>query len=630
MPNSLLLLDKSSDIHSIVSNPENTKNKKIVCFDVESTLILSKLGINHELMENYVSLDDEKKIENLALEKATNWYSQTEINKSLIFQEINLGWLLEIEIHQYLLQIMKHYVGLIRVLEKENPSSIFASSLLSSLIKLIDFDSKYSITDFQKSNSTGFYFDTVEIPINLGIKKINFKASRKFALKIKKILENATNLFFNLKFKDNKPKKFQILFLEFNPVQYKQLLNEISSENFEIILLNERRPAVWNLESLKVVKNSKSKILSLSTLGDSLKNEIQDQKNQFLAQFENIIIHDEFFTKYFSIFNSSFWPSIKNEFRNTCKQRFSEAISRILVVNDFLKKHRIDYVLTMYNAGAEERSILSVIKKFNVPGILTQHGLYAQNSYIQNFIPVMGYLPNLGLKESVWGDETKNYFLDMGVDNFDLVVTGSPRHDAFFNYIPSNHTTNTILIATNVITGQNYNGMNSRIYKNFQKQIKEIIKLTNQIPDKKLILKLHPGKPPVDVISQILEEIDSEIEVSKTGNIMDYIINSDVVVSTEFSTVLIDAMILKKPTITFLFDSKGFENEQIIQSGATIHVKNLEEYKNALDKILTDKEYRMNQIERGSNFINKYMSNHSKASQFLAKYICEHVEKVNS
>lgn len=630
MENSLLLLDKSSDIHSILSNPENTKNKKIVCFDIESTTILSELGINHELMENYVSLEDEKKIEDLALQKATNWYLQNEIKKALLFQEINLGWLLEIEIHQYLLQVMKHFVGLIRVLEKENSSNILATFFLSSLIKSINFDNKYSITDFSKSNSYGFYFDNVEIPINLGIKKINFKASRRLALTIKKILENLTNLFFNLKFKDKTSTKYRILLLEFNPVQYKQLVNEFSSENFEIIFLNERRPAVWNLESLKIVKNSKSKILNLSGLENSLKDEIHKQKYEFFTKFDNIIMNDDYFKEYFSIFDFSFWSSIKDEFSNTCKQRFSEAISRILSINDFLKKHKIDYVLTMYNAGAEERSILSVMKKFGVPGILTQHGLYAQNSYIQNFIPVMGYLPNLGLKESVWGTETKNYFLDIGVDNSDIIVTGSPRHDAFFNYIPSNHTTNTILIATNVITGQNYNGMDSRVYKNFQKKIKEIIEQTNQIPGKKLIIKLHPGKPLIDVLSKILEELDPAIEVSKTGNILDYIINSDVVVSTEFSTVLIDAMILKKPTITFLFDSKGFENEQIIKNGATVYVKNLEEYKNALDKILIDKEYRINQIQNGTNFINKYMSNQSQASQFLVKYVRDYIEKNNS
>lgn len=70
--------------------------------------------------------------------------------------------------------------------------------------------------------------------------------------------------------------------MEFNPIQYNELMHEIYSLNDEIILLNERRPAVWNLKSLTIVKNTKSKILRLSTTSDNVLHQIDNERNDLL------------------------------------------------------------------------------------------------------------------------------------------------------------------------------------------------------------------------------------------------------------------------------------------------------------------------------------------------------------
>ena len=70
MYDSLLLLEKSSDTKKILSSFSNLENLKIICFDVESNFVLSELGLKHELMENYLDINDEQEIENLALELA--------------------------------------------------------------------------------------------------------------------------------------------------------------------------------------------------------------------------------------------------------------------------------------------------------------------------------------------------------------------------------------------------------------------------------------------------------------------------------------------------------------------------------------------------------------------------------
>ena len=620
MYDSLLLLEKSSDTKKILSSFSNLENLKIICFDVESNFVLSELGLKHELMENYLDINDEQEIENLALELALSWYKKKEFKDILKFKNINLGWLLEVEIQQYIIQIMKYVVGINRIIEKEKLSKIFASHLLNSILKSIEHKEKFIFNTFPKINLTELCFDNVEIPINLGIKKFNFKTSRNFALKIKSFLEQSTNLLFNLKYNNN-IKKNKILLLEFNPVQYSNLMHEISSLDDDIILLNERRPAVWNLKSLTTVKNSKSKVLRLLTISDNVSQQIDNERNDLVKKLDRLFSQDDDFINIFRIKNHSFWFAIKEDFVSICNHRFSEAVFRILSSEDFFKKNNIHCILTMYNAGAEERAILSVAQKLKIPSILMQHGIYAQNQYFQKFIPVLGYLPNLEQKEAVWGNETKDHFIKLGIDANNLILAGSPRHDFFFNSKVSKRLNNSILLATNVIVGQNYKGNDSRVHENYKIKLKKLIEIINTVSDKKLIIKLHPGKSTIDIIPKILEEIKFPLNVSKIGNIFDYIVNSDIVICTEFSTVLIDAMILKKPTITLLFDPNDFHDESIIKSGATAYVQNLQEFSDVLNKILSDESFRKNLVTKGSNFIDKYMINQGNSSKFLAQHI---------
>jgi hypothetical protein len=617
----LLLLDHSSDIRKILSEQSDLNALKIISFDIESNSILSELNIDHELMENYLDLEDEQNIENFALEKSLTWYKQKEIETYLKFENINLGWLWEIEFHHYFLKVIKHFLGIIKIIDKEHPSKILASFFLSSLIESMDLNNQPTVQKFPKINSKEFIFNSFEIPINLGIKKINLKISRNFALKLKNVSENVTNLFFNLKYKPNNSVKNKILLLEFNPIPYHELISEISSFDDDIILLNERRPAIWNLQSLNIVRNSKSKILLLSTHEKKLFREIKDQKNIISKKLEMLFSENDLFSQFFSFKNFSFWNAIKDDFISVCFQRSFEAIKRFLCAKNFFENNKIHCILTMYNASAEERTILSVAHKYQIPSILMQHGLYPQNNSFKKFLPVLGFLPNLKLKEAVWGLETKNHFVKLGINETDLILTGSPRHDEFFKYDNSEQSTDSILIATNVIMGQNYRGHDSRVFEKYEIFLKELFEEIHNVSKKKLIIKLHPGTVPNDIIPKIIDETKLPLEISKTGNIFEFLIKSDIVISTEFSTIILDAMILKKPTITLLFNEDEFIEEPIIKSGATTYATNIKEFSEVLDKILNDTEFRDNLVEKGNDLINKYMIQQGTSSHFLAKYI---------
>ena len=51
--------------------------------------------------------------------------------------------------------------------------------------------------------------------------------------------------------------KDSILLLEFNTKLYEDFLKSFKISDKNIIILNQRRPSIWNIETLKIIKNSK-------------------------------------------------------------------------------------------------------------------------------------------------------------------------------------------------------------------------------------------------------------------------------------------------------------------------------------------------------------------------------------
>ena len=617
----LLLLNNPSSVEELIEKSQSNETR-IICFEVKEHLFLSKSNISHKIVEDYIENSDKRLIEKSALENTLQWHKQEGIFEFLNIENINLGWLLEQEIYQYLFEIMKNFVGLIRILEKEKPSKISCSEDQFLMIKSILKNNSTEIVTYSKKAESNFYSDKVEIPISIGNRNLTLNTSRDFALKIKKNLEYITNLIFQLKYnKESFSKQKSILLMEFDNIFYKTFLKELSSLGINIILFNERKPAVWNFESLKNVKNFNCKILDLDT-NSKINQRILKNENEFQQQLNLMFSNDILFEKIFSICGHSFWPSIKKYFISTCNKRFKEALRRIILSKEFFEKNKINLFVTMYDMGFEERAIISVAQNLGVPGILLQHGIYPQNEYIKQFIPIAGVIPHLELKEAVWGKKIKNYLQVMNIPEKNIILSGSLRHDDYFKKVEKK-SSNKILLATNVIIGWDFNGFDTNVHTNFQNNVKEICTIANSIPNKELIVKLHPGKSPIDNIEKIISDVDPKIPIYKTGNIVNYLQDSEVLISTDWSTVLLEAMILGIPTITFPSDPKGFEDEEIIQSGATVLAKTMDEFNKSLNDILFDKQFREKIIFKGNEFVEKYLINKGTASQFLAKKIKE-------
>lgn len=621
MVKKIVLVEGKGDVEDL---KKDMKDSKVISFDFESHKSLKNYGINHTFVEEYFSKNDEELIDNKTIELTTRWYLHPEINELLNFNKINLGYLLEIEIIWYFFQFLKRNLGIKRILENENPDEISTSFLSSSALQICK-DKKIKLNTQKSKKNSSLFFDSIEIPIKIKGKIIPLKISRKNFLKIRKQLATIVNALYHFKpkIKELKNKKI-ILLLDFNPVQYDKLLKLLSNSEKNIILLNQRRPAVWNYSSLQIVKKSGCKIIELSDFVDSeLTEKIKKTEEVLKIQLEKLWKKDEIFEEIFSIDGYSFWSAMKENFSNLTTNRFIETVERFLSLNELFDKIQVERILEWAHVGLEDKLIISIANKRNIPNMFLQHGLYPQNKKFEKYYPILPILPSEKSKHIVWGKILKKHLLNYGVNINEIIELGSPRHDKFFEVKNELEKTNTILLTANGLFHNNCRGSDTRAFVKTEDFVKKIIEIIKKHPEKKLIIKLHPGKVSYD-IRPLIKEIDSSIQIFQNENILEVLKKCESIISLNFSTIILDAMICNIPTLVILPEEQNFEDEIALKNGAVLYVNDINKLESSMNDLLFNETSRNNLIKKGEDFVKDYISNGGNASQKLVEILEKH------
>jgi len=604
MTKSIILIEHNTNLN-LLKNLDHSKSK-IISLDIVAHKNLLDAHIQHELVENYFEPSDENYIDELIIDKSTNWYKDEEISKLLIFENINLGWLLEIEIFSYLAQIIKKFVGITRLFEKECFEEVYCSNLLSLMLQNISKNVK--INELSTTSEIDFHFENIEIPLSVGGKLIPIRISRKLALKVKKFVEFLTNILLNSKISLDKNKiKDRILLLDFDIVLYENLISTLS-KNFEIILLNERKPSIWNLESFKIFKKLNSKIIQLKDLKDSQINlKIENESELLNKKLSELFKCESYFQNFFSAYDKSFWSAIKTNFISICNARFKESIQRYILSQKLFEVLDIDKIIVIYNTGFEEKMILFADEKQKVSGLILQHGYLRNPSYLKKYLSISPIMPNPRFKNGLWGNNTYELFLKLGIPEENLITVGSPRHDHFFNSKKS-LPKNIIIFFDSIPNELDFKSFDTNQLIKNENTIKKICEKLNSLPSHDLIVKLHPGQHVLPYsIKPLIKKIDKNIPIYQSKNIFKFFIKCDLIVISELSTVILEAMILGIPTITYISDNSSDE-EEIFKSGASILVHSYDDFQIQLNKILNDSKIRNDLISKGKKFTKKYFS----------------------
>jgi len=583
---------------------------------------LEDLSIEHIIADNILDENDE----NLVFDKTVSlydWYNQNDIFQKMEFQGINLlGILDDTEFHIFMISKLCEIITLQKILKNKSPKKIVAEKQIIDIIQKIIFKD-VNFVEISGSKNYAMAFDQIEVKFDFWKIPIAVKFSRNFYRKTKSFIENiicSTNRLWV----DYSDKKNSILLLEFNPSQYSELISHISKNNTsQIILFNNRRSAIWNKNSISVLKKTNSKVLSIDHILNKKELSFLDNQKQKYSKILNDFLSPKNSSQIFSINDIYIWDLINSELIGAYKKRLDWYLELIFGTKKFLDNKKIDYVLSLNTLGETEKTVIKLMDKTTI-SVMLEHAFANYTKEISRYDILSSYtlFPH---KIAVWGDVQKNYLTKIRNISEDKIINcGSPRHDIFFNdSVKYDYNENdTILLCPRPIVeaAAHYS---TKAFVKYESVLKKVINQLQQIKHTKIIVKLHPGDiEHNNLIKNTIQKIDPHILISNTKSINELIYNSKLVLiispdGFDPSTVILESIILKKPVINLVLDNKFYDFSYERQN-AVISISNENNLYEEIQKILNDSSFRNKIIENGKIFLNDYLSNHKNASKSLA------------
>ena len=610
---SIVLFESSTNLKNI--EKFISKNDSIIItFDYKSHELLTLRKVSHKVSDSFL---DEKDIHFLQKEtyRLTKWF-ETKVSDSITYDNINLGELFYIDFYFILLPIMKKFFEVMRIIKKYPNARFFASSDHYDIIKQF---SQSVISLGGKKLSTRFYLDMISNRFEIGGKNFTINLSKKRYNSLKKLSEKIMIK----KIQKMNPSKKTILFTEFDPLRYSKIFSPELRDTSNILLYNRRRPTIWNLQSLSILKKSGCGIISEDNLMDkTLSSSIK--KNSELSEnfIQSLLDHEDFLESFFSINEISFWSSIRSSFIQLCKIRFKNALSEIMLAKKLFEKFTPFAVIVLSEMGFQEQILIQVAKKFQTSVILLQHGINFDDKAAFEANQFLGVIPNHSDKIAVWGQVDKKYLEECKIPLKKIQIIGNPYFDKLFEENKQTLAENkgfVLLAAQSPNVGSFVIDAEIKTMEKYLEAIRTICKTVLKT-DKELVIKLHPDPSELD-ITPFVKKIDPKIQVIKTGSISDLVRSCDTLVTIDISTVTLEAQIFEKPVISVSVKNYniGDDNCSFFKSKSCIRTE-LQNFDMNFNRLLQDQEFKHETINRGKKYVNDCLSNQGNASRKLLEF----------
>jgi hypothetical protein len=622
----IILLYDISDLKIISKDFLKSKDVKIFSFNLDIHSKLESLNINHEIADDFLSLDERLKIFDQMIEFRL-WHSKVS-NDDCNLEGVNLLKIFDSnEFQSYVMPNLINFVIIKKIIKKEKPVKIIATNQLSKIIKSIISDSEIETEFFGNKLESNLLWNKITFKYNIGRFPLTFSFSRKNFLIMKRIWERVSSLRYNFWFDIEQSKKKSIIFLEFNPELFSKLFQEMSNYDGNVILANQRRSAVWNKKSIEIIKKSKCKILELDNILDKReKAEIPSLVDHYSKKIDNVWKNSDIFNDFFQIEGDSFWDLIKDVLKETYCERLFFYISLILSIKKVIKKIDLKCIVSLNESGETEKAFLEINNK-KIPTILLEHGFIERVDITKRF-DVLSEHVSFNDKIAVWGELKKQWLInEYNVEPSRIIITGSPRHDNYFSTRSKKQKKieKTILLAPNPINDINGQS-NTNLKIQFNETIKEILRVIKKFDNVKVVVKLHPIQlQHNEEIKSLIKKFDGTIPIYLWTSVIDTINSVDavIVLSPEINatpTMLLESMILGKPTMNIYFNEKIPQYEHV-KNNAIFTVTNNDDLENEIHKILFDENFKNTLQKNADNFVNQFMSNSGTASEKFASIL---------
>ena len=626
MTQNIILIENISDFNFIPENIIENKNFKKFSFNLDAHEFLESKKIEHEIADNLLDENERFQIFDKMIE-FREWHSKIKSDDYEI-EGVNLLKMMDSqEFGSFLIPKLINLITIKRIIEKENPKKIITSTSLSKVIKTIIKNQDIEIKLFENSKDKELLFwDTITIKFNIGKIPIKLNISNDTYLKIKTLFEKILGFVYGFWYNPNNSKKKSLVFLEFNPEFFSNIFKSLKNYDGDIVLVNQRRSAVWGRSSLDAIRKSKCKILKIDNIrNNSEREKIRLLVNEFSKKIDKLFTNSIFFNDFFTIDEISFWELIKETLREKYSQKLFSYISMIFTVKNFFDNSDVKCIVHLNQVGETEKSFLEF--KNNIPSILLEHGFVERIEKTKRY-DNLGNYSNFNDKIAVWGEIKKKYLIDeYDIDEKKIIVTGSPRHDNYFlsRTKKKNNKQITLLLAPNPIS--DVSGFSSTNIKlRFKKIITNIISIVKEFDNVKIIVKLHPIQLKHNhEIQLIIKELDNTIPVYLWTSVINTINQADavIVISPDIpgtTTMLLESMILGKPTMNVFFD-KQIPEFNHVKKNAVFTVLDDDDFSNNFKKFLFDKKFQDDLIDNADNFVMGSISNSNNASEKFASIL---------
>ena len=212
----------------------------------------------------------------------------------------------------------------------------------------------------------------------------------------------------------------------------------------------------------------------------------------------------------------------------------------------------------------------------------------------------------------VWGDIYKNDAISNAKTNSEKInVLGSPRFNKLS--VEDDHNREEfVLLATMPPQIEDIRGHNVNNLEKYLDSILRVCKIVSK-QDKKLVIKIHPTFDVLE-ISKNVKKNYPDVQVISKGDINPLIRSCSTLIVTGLTTVIVQAQILEKPVISMPLIDYKWGNPSVFKSGSCVET-NIENLDLMLKKILEDKEFRNEVVNRGKKFVNECFENRQEVSK---------------
>ena len=610
----LYILEKIEESKLLSLTDDNFSN--FISFDYNSHKILSDKNISHKLIDDFLNDYDRKKIFNQSNQylKKIEKFSDSDLN----FHGINFINLIDRnELLEFLMDIIPQIHVIQKILQDYSYEKIFLPLPLYEIFLKSEFKNKiHLISGFNEKLTT---FEKIEIPIALGIFDSKIIIDRKKYKIIKQIIEKYVGNFFGLIKIKNQNKK--IILLEFDPNVYHVLLEEINKSGFEPILINFRKSPIYNLNAIKSLRKSKSTVMIPKYwLTKHELDEFEKNKIFFFEKINNIIKNKIVFLN-FKYEEIDFTYFFQNKLNQLLIQRYDEYIMEILIAESIQSRDDVQSILALNLSGENEKVFLNLGKK--IPTLLLQHGF----SNFTNSISYFDILEDFDLiknKILVWGNIVKDYLVNVKeIDPSKILVTGSPKYDFYNSKIKKNTQKKIILVTLRPIINH-MEGLRIELFDRYDETLQKIIQISKNNPQIEIIFKLHPQQNISNNIIKNMISKNEKIKFFQHEPIKELLENCDLHVNIatdnfDASSVILESMLLKKPTLNIQLQNNTFEFEFIKDDAIKTINYDVDISKEILN--LFDKKLSSQLIKNSQKHLIRYMKNRNIASSTLINSI---------